>query len=170
MIFQTIKIFTLNYFGGSIAPLLPEFLRNFLKPLLHRVIIFLPFMLVFVASCSTVQLEKAFKGKYSPVKNNKTINSYCQSCHIHRNFNPGEHILEVRTTYRRSLYRSAKECRICHYVEKIWIQNEMLRKTRHPYSIDRGLFRKFERDELKKIKKAKKLRKPSKPKKSLLGL
>ena len=137
------------------------------KPFLHREIILLTLLLPAITGCSSVELEEAFKGQFSPVNNNKTINSYCQSCHIHKDFNSGEHVFEIRKIYKRSLYRSATECRICHYIEKMWVRNEVLRKTRYPHSIDRGLFRKFERNELERIKKAKKSRKFPK---SLFGL
>ena len=157
----------LNRFGGSALFFLQKYLKGMLKPFLHRTIILLTIVLTCIVGCSTVELEEAFKGRFSPVKNNKTINNYCQSCHIHRDFNPGQHVFEIRKIYKRSLYRSARECRICHYIERIWALKEMLRKTRYPYSIDRGLFRKFEQKEIERIKKKKK---SSKSPKSLFGL
>ena len=148
-----------------------EYLKYVLKPSLRVTFLFLFFLAVLVA-CSTLELEKAFDGQFSPIKNNKTIKNYCWTCHIHKKFNPGEHVLAVRKTYKRSLYREAKECRICHYLEKKWARREVLRKTRYPYGANRGLFREFEQEEMKKvkkIKKSKKSKKSSKPKKSFLG-
>lgn len=103
--------------------------------------------------CSSLEVEKAFEGKFTPIQNNKTINNYCQSCHIHKDFDPGNHVAEVRKKYRRKIYRNAKECRVCHFVETRWNRTEMKRKTRYPNEVDRGLFRKFEQRELKKTSK-----------------
>lgn len=117
---------------------------------------FLAVLVLGFAGCAAQQVEQAFAGKLTPIKSNKTINEYCQSCHIHKDFDPGLHVFEVRKSYRRSVYRKATECRICHFVEKTWARTELKRKTRYPYDVDRGIFREFEQNELKKMKQAKK--------------
>ena len=118
-------------------------------------IIFLWFMaLVFIhtAGCAERPLENAFKGEYSTAKNNKVINEYCKSCHIHKNFDPESHVQSVRSDYKRTYFRNAKECRACHYLEKDWVTNSYNRKTRSPLHANRGAFRDFERTGLREMK------------------
>ena len=62
-------------------------------------------------------LQNAFKGKYSSVRNNKIINSYCQKCHTRENFKPNDHILAKRFLYKKKFYKKASECRNCHQLE-----------------------------------------------------
>lgn len=117
---------------------------------------FLAVLLLGFSGCAVPLVEKAFAGKLTPRKNNKIINEYCQSCHIHKDFDPGLHVFEVRKSYRRSVYKKATECRVCHFVETSWARSSLQRKTRYPYDVDRGIFREFEQNELKKMKQAKK--------------
>ena len=103
--------------------------------------------------CYSFDVEDAFRGEFSSVKNNKIINDYCQGCHIHRDFDPGQHILAKRKLYRRELYRRASNCRVCHYVKPVWAREELIRKTRYPREVRRGKYRDFEKTEIKKAKK-----------------
>tara|TARA_B100000686_G_scaffold354036_1_gene462285 strand:+ start:3859 stop:4239 length:381 start_codon:yes stop_codon:yes gene_type:complete len=103
--------------------------------------------------CYTLKVEDAFNQKFSSFENNRIINDYCQSCHIHRDFNPGKHVLAMRAKYRRTLYRKTSECHVCHYVKPILGREELARKTRHPRDVERGRFRRFEKEELRRIKK-----------------
>ena len=114
---------------------------------------FIIFLLGSFVGCYSLGVEDAFKGKFSSVKNNKLINDYCQSCHIHQNFNPGKHIFAKRQLYRRKLYKRASDCRICHYVKPVWGREVLIRKTRYPREVQLGKYRKFEKRETKKLKK-----------------
>jgi hypothetical protein len=114
----------------------------------------LVFGLLASLGCAEVEVTEAFKGNYDKVKNNKVISDYCQSCHIHKEFNPSEHIHLMQTNYRRTVFKRAEECRICHYVEKHLIYDQFLRKTRRPDDANRGMYKSFERKQLKIMKKA----------------
>ncbi len=103
--------------------------------------------------CYNLKVEDAFNGKFSQVEGNKVINDYCQSCHIHRDFDPGKHVLMMRPKYRRSLYRKASDCRVCHYVKPVWGREELARKTRYPKEVELGKYRKFEKIERKRTKR-----------------
>ena len=106
------------------------------------------FFLVSFSGCSNIEVEKAFKGDLRPGKANKVIGEYCQSCHIHKDFDPPLHVSKVRSLYNRPVFKRARECRSCHYIEKNWMHNQHERKTRMPKDANRGKFRKFEKEEL----------------------
>jgi len=111
--------------------------------------IFLPI----ISGCINLEIEKAFKGDLRPGKANKVIGEYCQSCHIHKDFDPPLHVSEVRSFYKRTVFRKARECRFCHYIEKDWMNNQHARKTRMPEDANRGRFKKFEKKQLKRLRK-----------------
>ena len=90
----------------------------------------------------------AFKGDLRPGKANKIIGEYCQSCHIHKDFDPPLHVSKVRNLYNRPAFKKARECRSCHYIEKNWMHNQHERKTRMPEDANQGKFKKFEKKEL----------------------
>jgi hypothetical protein len=98
--------------------------------------------------CSSVEVEKAFKGDLRPGKANKIIGQYCQSCHTHKDFDPPFHVSEMKTFYNRQVFRRARQCRSCHYIEKNWMTNQHKRRTRMPEDANRGKFRKFEKEEM----------------------
>jgi|GEM_PF-1313273 len=154
-------MFVSQGFGKTVSRVLP--VRYDPLPFLQKVV-FLVVLFSGFAGCSTVEVEEAFKGNLPPIKSNKTINTYCKSCHIHKDFVPAEHVLKVKKIYKNGFYRNAKECRICHFIKKVWARDAMMRKTRYPRSVDRGMFREFEQEEIKKMKKNRK------SKKSFLGL
>ncbi len=114
--------------------------------------IFLFFIFIF-CGCSPLDVEKAFNGEFSRAKNNKVINDYCLNCHVHRNFQAEEHIVQKRKFYKKSIYRRTSDCRTCHYVEKVWARNDLKRKTRYPSLVRKGFFLDFENKEIKKKKK-----------------
>jgi hypothetical protein len=116
-------------------------------------LIFIALGLLVVSGCSDLSLENAFDGDYSVQKNNEVIGNYCQSCHIHKDFEAEAHMEARRVEYKRTYFRKAVECRSCHYLEKGWVRNHYLRKTRSPDDANRGLYRKFERKELKEMSK-----------------
>ena len=105
-------------------------------------------LLLAFSGCANNNIDKAFKGDLRPGKANKVIGEYCQSCHIHKDFDPPLHVSKVRNLYNRPAFKRARECRSCHYIEKKWIHNQHERKTRMPEDVNRGKFNKFERKEL----------------------
>lgn len=125
-----------------------QFLRIIRNP------IFIGILLAWVTGCANVEVEQAFKGKFRAGKANKIIGEYCQSCHIHKNFDPPLHISEVRSLYKSRVFRKARECRSCHYIEKDWMHNQHERKTRMPDDANRGKFRKYEKDEMSRRRKS----------------
>jgi len=116
--------------------------------------VFFGISLIILAGCSQVEVEQAFKGELRPGKANKIIGDYCQSCHIHKDFDPPLHVSAVRSLYKRTVFRKARECRSCHYIEKDWMHNQHERKTRMPDDANRGKFKKFEKKEMSRLKKS----------------
>ena len=108
-------------------------------------VIFLVVFLFLETGCSQLELARAFQGEFNSERNNKVIGEYCTSCHIHKEFDSEQHVTEVRPEYRRRLFRITTECRTCHYLEKHWVYNRVLRKTRRPQEANQGGFREFEK-------------------------
>jgi hypothetical protein len=103
-------------------------------------------VLVFLAGCwAKMDYVKAFEGKYSVQENNKLINEYCQTCHVHREFDPGPHVEKMQALYKKKPYRLAGECRVCHFIVSRVAKNEFFRGTRHPDEVVRGKFKDFEK-------------------------
>ncbi len=120
---------------------------------LIRSAVLLVVSLIFGAGCSDLDLDRAFEGGFPSSKNNKIISGYCMNCHIHKEFDSGEHLLNVRLDYKSRFFRTARECRACHYIETEWFHKKVLRKTRRPEDANRGVFRSFERREMKHRKR-----------------
>ena len=108
-------------------------------------VIFLVGFLFLETGCSQLELTRAFQGEFNSERNNKVIGEYCTSCHIHKEFDSEQHVTEVRPEYRRRIFRITTECRTCHYLEKHWVYNRVLRKTRRPQEANQGGFREFEK-------------------------
>ena len=108
-------------------------------------VIFLVVFLFLETGCSQLELARAFQGEFNSERNNKVIGEYCTSCHIHKEFDSEQHVTEVRPEYKRRLFRITTECRTCHYLEKQWVYNRVLRKTRRPQEANQGGFREFEK-------------------------
>jgi len=106
-----------------------------------------------LTGCSHIEVEKAFKGDLRPGKADKVIGNYCQSCHIHKDFDPLLHVTNVRSLYKRRVFRKSRECRSCHYIERNWMHNQHERKTRMPDDANRGKFKKFEKKEIDRLRK-----------------
>ena len=106
-----------------------------------------------LSGCTYIEVEKDFKGNLRPGKANKIIGNYCQSCHIHKAFDPLLHVANVRSLYKRRIFRKSRECRTCHYIEKNWMHNQHERKTRMPHDANRGKFKKFEKKESDRLRK-----------------
>jgi len=118
----------------------------------HR--IFSVILLVILAGCSHLEVEQAFNGNLRPGKANRVIGEYCQSCHIHKDFDPPLHVSKVRGLYKRPVFSKARECRACHYIEKKWMYTQHERKTRMPADANRGKFKKFEKKETSRLRKS----------------
>ncbi|CAI2717644.1 protein of unknown function [Nitrospina watsonii] len=102
--------------------------------------------------CYTLKIERAFEGEFQSFENNRVINEYCISCHLHRDFSSTTHVEEVSLNYNRKVFRYATECRVCHYLEKHWYLNDFLRKTRRPENANEGEYKLFEREFLESQK------------------
>jgi hypothetical protein len=116
-------------------------------------LIFMGLLIIMVSGCAERRIEDAFNGNFKPSKNNFIINEYCKSCHIHKNFDPADHVRSVRADYKRPYFRRARQCRACHYIEKNWVTNNYHRKTRNPRQANRGSYKDFEHAEIKQMKK-----------------
>ena len=132
---------------------LKVFITKLLLESCKNIKLFSVFLLVILAGCSHIEVEQAFKGNFHPGKANKVIGEYCQSCHIHQDFDPPLHVSSIRSLYKRPVFRKARECRSCHYIEKNWMYNQHKRKTRMPADANKGKFRKFEKKEIKRLRK-----------------
>ena len=74
-----------------------------------------------LASCIPEPLDLALKGKLPEDESNTVITDYCQTCHIHRTFEPVEHAPRMQALYDRQPYNAAIQCRTCHLVgENTW--------------------------------------------------
>ncbi len=118
-----------------------------LRLLLHR-LAFLSLTLVSILGCRADPLERALRGDFLPEANNQVIFGYCQTCHIHRAFEPSAHLGLVRALYDRAPYTTASECRACHLVaEDTW--NVKHRKTIFPADVVQNRYTAHERRFLK---------------------
>ena len=102
-------------------------------------------LLLVFSGCTSRDVEKAFKGDLRPGKANKVIGEYCQSCHIHKDFDPPLHVSQVRNLYHHPVFKKARECRACHYIEKNWMHNQHERKTLMPEDENRKKLKKPEK-------------------------
>jgi len=114
------------------------------------------FMLIFLSSlldsgCAHDPLKEAFQGAYPIGENNKIINEYCQSCHVHAKFSPDSHIDEMNLAYQNRLFRTTNECRTCHYIRENFF-GDILRRHRRPRSVAKGRYNDFIRAELARKK------------------
>ena len=154
-------MFGQDYSRLSMTPMdtIKELMHPFRKAFSGKACVFvtqgflMALFLVFFSGCSNIEVEKAFKGDLRPGKANKIIGEYCQSCHIHKDFDPPLHVSKVRDLYNRPVFKRARECRSCHYIEKIWMHIQHERKSRMPEDANRGKFRKFEKKELSRKRK-----------------
>lgn len=84
----------------------------------HWLILCLLCMLLGLMACHPRPLEDALRGQLEADEGNRVITEYCQSCHIHRDFDPQRHVERVQSLYDRPPYMSAYECQICHVARK----------------------------------------------------
>ena len=96
-------------------------------------LVFMIFCMAFLSlsSCVSAPVDKAFRGEMEKPKETKTIVTYCQSCHVHRNFSPGEHLNKITAEYKTAPYNSASDCRTCHSIKRdFW--SDVIRYTYYP--------------------------------------
>jgi hypothetical protein len=74
-----------------------------------------------MTACASSQVEKAFGGGLLKADTQKAITEYCQSCHIHRNFDGEKHLAAVGSKYNSEPYKTADGCQTCHsYTKDFW--------------------------------------------------
>lgn len=64
----------------------------------------------------------------------KTITEYCQSCHIHKNFDSANHVADVSKKYKNEPFKSSDACHACHTYERDFWGDE-LRNTHFPVGV-----------------------------------
>jgi hypothetical protein len=90
--------------------------------------------LLSLSACQSNKLDDALQGKLPVEEGNLLITEYCQSCHIHRAFDPAPHLPRMHALYDRQPYTEATECRVCHLVnEDTWGMKR--RKTLWPAQV-----------------------------------
>jgi hypothetical protein len=92
------------------------------------------FALLSLTACQPNKLDDALKGQLPLEEGNQVITEYCQSCHIHRAFDPVPHLPRMHALYDRQPYTVTTECRLCHLVnEDTWGMKR--RKTLWPAQV-----------------------------------
>ena len=106
--------------------------------MLHRWYLLLTVPLILLTSCIPEPLDLALKGKLAGEESNRIVTDYCQTCHIHRTFEPIDHAPRMQVLYDRDPYSTAMQCRTCHLVdENTWGMKS--RKTIFPADVAGGL-------------------------------
>ena len=100
----------------------------------HRWYLLLTVPLILLTSCIPEPLDLALKGKLPEDESNTVVTDYCQTCHIHRTFEPVDHAPRMQALYDREPYNAALQCRTCHLVsENTWGMKS--RKTIFPADV-----------------------------------
>jgi hypothetical protein len=87
-----------------------------------------------LTACHPKPLDDALQGHLEADEGNRVITEYCQSCHIHRDFDPQRHVELAQSLYDRLPYTSAYECQVCHVARRdTW--GERHRKTMWPAEV-----------------------------------
>ncbi len=74
--------------------------------------------LLSLTACHPKPLDDALRGNLAADEGNRVITEYCQSCHIHRDFDPQRHVERAQSLYDRPPYVSTHECQLCHVARK----------------------------------------------------
>ena len=102
--------------------------------MLHHWYPLLAVPLFLLASCIPEPLDLALEGRLPVDQSNTVITDYCQSCHIHRTFEPVDHAPRMQALYEREPYTATLQCRTCHLVgENTWGMKS--RKTIFPADV-----------------------------------
>ncbi len=89
------------------------------------------FSLLIFAACASNRVDLAFDGKLGYSEEIKVTVEYCQSCHLHRDFNSEQHLTEKPILYSEDRYRKANTCKACHMIKRnFW--NDIIRTTHLP--------------------------------------
>lgn len=85
----------------------------------------------FMAACASHPVEAAFEGGLDAAQARKVTIEYCQSCHVHREFDAASHLAAIPLEYEAEPYRSAQDCKTCHDAGRdMW--GDLYRVTRFP--------------------------------------
>jgi len=68
----------------------------------------------FLGACASHPVESAFGGDMDAAGARKVTVEYCQSCHVHREFDAAQHLASAPLEYEAEPYRSAQDCKTCH--------------------------------------------------------
>ena len=83
-----------------------------------RIILGVLCALLSLTACRPRPLDDALRGRLEADEGNKIIAEYCQSCHIHRDFDPLGHVERAKALYDSTPYSSAHECQVCHVARR----------------------------------------------------
>lgn len=79
-----------------------------------------------LSGCASNPVDKAFAGNMKPDEETKTIVEYCQSCHIHRDFEQYGHLAKVKDQYKKEPYNTAGDCKTCHKLTRNFWNDAMV--------------------------------------------
>ncbi|MDH5477007.1 MAG: hypothetical protein OEY50_01620 [Nitrospinota bacterium] len=87
--------------------------------------------MAFLSGCATTEVDKAFRGDMDSFKEAMVIVDYCQSCHVHRTFNPSTHLVQKPAQYEKPPFSDASDCKTCHEIKRnIW--RDVIKVTHFP--------------------------------------
>ncbi|MFQ5903795.1 MAG: hypothetical protein ACE5JO_08900 [Candidatus Binatia bacterium] len=106
-------------------------------------------------ACATPLLDQAWQGELDPQMANEVIVAYCQNCHSHKEFTAVQCLDNKPSLYDRLPYKTATECRICHFLQKeFWRPSHAVRRhTRRPKDVKQDKYIEFEKEILKNVSK-----------------
>src|SRR3990172_87462 len=83
----------------------------------YYIVFILAVSLIF-SGCSKSVLKQAFNGKLPVIEGNKVAYEYCQSCHVHRNLSPDDHVINISKKYPSENYQRAKDTSTIHNIKE----------------------------------------------------
>lgn len=93
--------------------------------------IYILVVLGILSGCASTEVDKAFRGDMESFKETTVIVGYCQSCHVHRKFNPSTHLIQKPPLYKEPPFTEASDCKTCHSIKRnIW--NDIVQVTIFP--------------------------------------
>ena len=92
--------------------------------------------LLLVSACQQKPIERAVRGSLAPAEENVVVTSYCQSCHLQREFSGSPHVEKQRLRYdEKSPLRAAGQCLACHLVRPETFFKKEQRSTTFPHGV-----------------------------------
>ncbi len=90
--------------------------------------------LLLVTACQQKPIERAVRGSLPRAEENVVVTSYCQSCHLHADFQEIPHVNKQQLRYdEKSPLRTATRCLECHVVRPKTFFRAELRGTTFPH-------------------------------------